>query len=369
MRKEKKTLVYVTMECFADTDVTVLGHLTKEYNVVWYYIYESRKANRLSRQEIQDYASTYGIDVHLLDPLARRRSLRYCVFYFMIAEDINRYAPDVVCYAIRDPYWMIAVKMKLKCKNVVLGIHDVLPHSTRFSLSDFLDRKTRNLSIWCHRNFLTYSSNQHELLKSVFKKDSYMVGMSCKYMGDSSLSPDNIESSVRLLFFGAIQVYKGLDLLISAMETLRQKGVSNLSLTIAGRGDYWSQCEALIKTKEMFNLNIRFVETSEVPDLMCSHHFLVLPYRDATQSGPLATAVAYELPIIAPNFGCFAETLSKESAVLYEQGTLEGALQRVARMSTQEYSSLKKACHKVKEANSEESIADNYIKAFNEIIR
>lgn len=364
----KKTLAYISMEWYTDTDITVLKYLASEYNVVWYYIYESKKLNKLSPDEVQDYATKYGIDLHMVEPHGRRRSLKYCAFFFHLAEEINHYNPDVVYHAIRDPYWSIAIKTKLKCKNVALGLHDVLPHSTSFTLSDFLDSKTRKVSLHIHHYFLTFSPNQHELLKTHFSKDSYMVGMSCKYQGDSTLKPGNIETGVKLLFFGGIEVYKGLDLLIVALENLRVKGVTNIILTIAGRGNFWAQCEELIKTKDMYDLQIRFVQNSEIPDLMCSHHFLALPYRNATQSGPLATAVAYELPILAPNYGCFAETYNKESAVLYEQGMLEEALLKISKMSGEEYSSFKKACQKIKDANSEENIAKNYIKAFNEII-
>ena len=59
---------------------------------------------------------------------------------------------------------------------------------------------------------------------------------------------------------------------------------------------------------------------------MSSHHFLALPYRDATQSGPLATAIAYELPILAPRFGYFMETYTDDSAILYKHGDIENAL-------------------------------------------
>ena len=118
----------------------------------------------------------------------------------------------------------------------------------------------------------------------------------------------------------------------------------------------------------MYNLQVRFIENNEIPDLMSTHHFLVLPYRDATQSGPLATAVAYELPVIAPNFGCFSETYTTESAMLYSQGNLVEALKRVAVITNEEYQYMKIACKKVKEANSEERIAENYIRCFNRLM-
>ena len=44
----KKTLVYLNPDCFTDTDLTVLKHLTNDFRVVWYYIHESKKINKIT---------------------------------------------------------------------------------------------------------------------------------------------------------------------------------------------------------------------------------------------------------------------------------------------------------------------------------
>ena len=366
----KRTIVYLNPDCFTDTDLTVLKHLAKEYRVVWYYIHESIKsASKITVAEASAYASANGIELHAVDPKVRNRSLKNLLFYWKIASEINEINPDAVFHCLRDPYWNLAVKYVLKCKNVVLGVHDVQPHSYKMTASKFLEKYSKGLSINVHKHFVTFSANQQKLFKKVYGKDSFMVGMSCKNFGKSSLHVSPVSDGVKLLFFGSINEYKGLDLLISALEKLRAAGMVNMSLTIAGRGISWTTCEPLVKTKEMYNLQVRFIDNNEIPDLMSSHHFLVLPYRDATQSGPLATAVAYELPVIAPNFGCFAETYSNDSAILYPQGHLEEALMKVSRLSVGGYESLKLSCHKVKEANSEERIAENYMQYFNQLMK
>lgn len=366
----KRTIVYLNPDYFTDTDLTVLKHLAKEYHVVWYYIHESIKSTRkITVTEASAYASANGIELRVVDPKVRNRSPKNLLFYCKIAREINEVNPDIVFHCLRDPYWNLAVKFVLKCRNVVLGVHDVQTHSYKMTASKFLEKYSKGLSIKVHKHFVTFSINQKKLFREVYGKDSCMVGMSCKDFGKSSLQVPSISNGVRLLFFGSINEYKGLDLLISVMENLRTKGVVNLSLTIAGRGISWATCEPLIKTKEMYNLQVRFIDNGEIPDLMSSHHFLVLPYRDATQSGPLATAVAYELPVIAPNFGCFAETYSDDSAILYSQGHLAEALMKASRLSVGDYETLKLACHKVKEGNSEESIAENYIQYFNKLMK
>lgn len=366
----KRTIVYLNPDCFTDTDLTVLKHLAKEYRVVWYYIHESIKStSKITVAEASAYASVNGIELRAVDPKVRNRSPKNLLFYCKIAREINEVNPDIVFHCLRDPYWNLVVKYVLKCKNVVLGVHDVQTHSYKMTASRFLEKYSKGLSINVHKHFVTFSANQQKLFKEVYGKDSCMVGMSCKDFGKSDLQAPSVSNGIKLLFFGSINEYKGLDLLISALENLWAKGVENISLTIAGRGKSWEKCKFLIKTREIYNLQVRFIDNGEIPDLMSSHHFLVLPYRDATQSGPLATAVAYELPVIAPNFGCFAETYSNASAILYPQGHLEEALMKVSRLSVGDYESLKQSCHKVKEANSEEHIAENYIKYFNQLMK
>lgn len=361
----ERTIVYLNPDFFSDTDLTVLKYLAKKYRVVWYYIYESIKStNRITVEEAGKYSEKYGIELHAEDSKVRYRSPKNLEFYIRIAKEINQINPDLVYHCNSGPYWSLAVRFVLKCKNVILGVHDAQTHSYKLGVGYLLGKYTKGLSIKVHRHFITFSRNQQELFEKVYGKKSCMVGMSCKYFGLPTIRQPKFSDGVKLLFFGRIDVYKGLDLLISALENLRKKNIRNLSLTIAGKGISWSDCEKLLKTPEMYNLQVRFVDNNEIPNLMTSHHFLVLPYRDATQSGPLATAVAYELPVIAPDFGCFAETYTKDSAMLYPQGHLEEALEEVSKMSEDTYTGMKAACRNVKENNSEEKIADNYIRYF-----
>jgi glycosyltransferase involved in cell wall biosynthesis len=167
------------------------------------------------------------------------------------------------------------------------------------------------------------------------------------------------------LFFGNIVKYKGLDLLISALEGLRARGIENITLTIAGRGEDLDYCRSLMRTKEIYRLLPRFIENSEVPGLMCSHHFLVLPYRDSTQSGPLLIAANYGVPVLAPRNGCFTEVYDDDSAVLYD--TLEDGLQRVSALSDDSYEAIRSKASAIREQFSEEAIAEKYCAYFDSL--
>lgn len=366
----KPVLVYYSEDCHADNDTTLLRHLTQDFRVVCFYLYESlqAKTQRYNPAWMRDYCEQYGIVLEIVDPKMRRRDPRNLFFYKDLAKRINSYNPDIVYACEMFPFWMLTYRY-IKCKNKVYGIHDVLPHyeNANFIKRWILKKKEQYIKEK-FEHIVTFSRNQQTLLKEKFGKNSEMVGMSYKYFGEPKQGLPPLEGKIRLLFFGIISHYKGLDLLINAMEELKLEGVDNLQLTIAGKGSDWEECRELVKTPELYDLKVRFIENAEIPDLMSSHHFLVLPYRTATQSGPLVAALGYGIPVVAPTFGCFTDTLDGNAAVLYEQGDLLSALRRVSGMSAVEYESKRKAMKLLKDENSEERIASNYIRVFKRVL-
>ena len=366
----KPVLVYFSPDCFTQVDDTVLKHLTNDFRVVWFYMYESLQAKSMRYNPVmaQEYADRYGITLEVVDPKMRRRNLKNILFYRTLAKRINKYNPDIVYACEFFPFWRLTYKY-INCEHKVYGIHDVLPHyeNAGFMKTWILNQKEK----WIKTKFdniVTFSQNQHNLLKEHSGKESDMVGMSYKCFGKPTQPLPPFEGEVRLLFFGIISRYKGLDLLIKALEELRNEGINNLQLTIAGKGGDWEECRPFIKTSEMYNLQVRFIENDEIPNLMNTHHFLVLPYRSATQSGPLVAALGYGIPVVAPMFGCFTDTLDDSAAVLYEQGDLISALRRVSEMSVSEYEAKRNAMKILKEENSEEKIANNYIRVFKRVL-
>lgn len=366
----KPTLVYYCEDCHADNDTTVLKYIAKKYRVICFYLYESLQAKtmRYNPKEMQSYADQYGITLEIVDPKMRRRNPKNILFYRTLAKRINKYNPDIVYACEFFPFWRLTYKY-IKCEHMVYGIHDVLPHyeNAGFIKSWILNQKEKWIKTKFN-NIVTFSQNQHELLKEHFGKESDMVGMSYKYFGKPTQPLPPFAGKIHLLFFGIISNYKGLDLLIQALEELRTEGVNNLQLTIAGKGGDWDECKPFIKTPEMYNLQVRFIENEEIPNLMNTHHFLVLPYRTATQSGPLVAALGYSLPIVAPMFGCFTDTLNEDTAILYPQGELKEALRKVSTMQPEEYEQMRTAMSSLREKYSEENIAANYINTFKKVL-
>ena len=355
-------LVYINPDCYADVDLNLLKYLAREFEVAWYPVYYTDRSIYVSPEEMSTYAAENGIEIHLCPRKYRQRDPRNLSFYSEIVQDIIARNPDIVYTCITEELWWMLASRKLKSVKRVLGVHDVLKHSDNNPIKRYIQGRIQHFAIRCNSNFCVFSESQRQLFMRIYGKSPVVLGLGSKDFGPSDLLPAPVSQEVSLLFFGNIVRYKGLDLLIDSLEHLRREGIRNIRLTIAGKGDDWPNCEKLIRTPGMFDLRVRFIENAEIPDLFCSHHFLALPYRDATQSGPISIAANYGLPVFAPEYGCFIEQYDRAASVLYSD--LETGLRRLSCMTAEEYDNIKLNAEKEKERVSATVIANRYIEFF-----
>jgi glycosyltransferase involved in cell wall biosynthesis len=113
----------------------------------------------------------------------------------------------------------------------------------------------------------------------------------------------------RLLFFGIVRPYKGLDILLRALA----EAGPQVSLTVAG--EIWSGREDLLRLISDLGLQDRvtmtgaYVPTADVPELFAAADALVLPYRSATASQNALIAFQFGVPVIASRAGAIADAV------------------------------------------------------------
>ena len=118
-----------------------------------------------------------------------------------------------------------------------------------------------------------------------------------------------------LLFFGFIREYKGLDLLIEAMDDERLKNM-NLKLIVAG--EFYADSEPYFKAinrhglKDVVILSNDFIPDSEIANYFNAADLVVQPYKNATQSGVTQVAYHFEKPMVTTNVGGLAEIVPHE---------------------------------------------------------
>lgn len=115
-----------------------------------------------------------------------------------------------------------------------------------------------------------------------------------------------------LLFFGFVRRYKGLDLLISAMPEI-VKSEPDTRLLVCGpfhesRARYEKLMDKLGIRKHVV-IHDRYFSGDDVSECFAAADAVVLPYRSATQSGVVPTAIALGTPVIATRAGGLDEAM------------------------------------------------------------
>ncbi|HYZ61901.1 MAG TPA: glycosyltransferase [Acetobacteraceae bacterium] len=118
---------------------------------------------------------------------------------------------------------------------------------------------------------------------------------------------------LRLLSFGRLLPYKGLDLLADALAALGPRG--DLELRVVGSGPESPELDQLRALPGVCVEN-RWVPEEEVGALLAWSDALVLSHREASQSGVAAAAIAARRWLIATRVGGLAEQLGNEKMAL-----------------------------------------------------
>lgn len=105
-----------------------------------------------------------------------------------------------------------------------------------------------------------------------------------------------------LLFFGRVQAYKGLDILIDAIQLLNEEKFE-IYLTIAGTGPELSSLKHRISSISNITLKDKYVPPNEAIQLFQNSSVVIVPYKNATQSGIVAAAFGNERAVIASSVG------------------------------------------------------------------
>jgi len=110
-----------------------------------------------------------------------------------------------------------------------------------------------------------------------------------------------------VLFFGKIKPYKGIETIIRAVPIIR-KEIENVHIVVAGFGKI-DEYVALINEKDRKNFRFLnyYIADEDIPSLLQNAAVIVLPYREASQSGVLSLAYTFGKPVIVSSVGSIDE--------------------------------------------------------------
>jgi len=134
------------------------------------------------------------------------------------------------------------------------------------------------------------------------------------------------EDARMLLFFGGIEPYKNVPLLLKAFERACAEGEQ---LWIVGRSKQEHlRLEIRHLAARIPNVHVvdRYVADEEIQNYMQAADIAVLPYRDGLTSAAAMLSLSFGVPVIAPRIGCFSSILDENSGLLYDAGDPDCAL-------------------------------------------
>ena len=239
----------------------------------------------------------------------RPKVLRAPYQLLRLVSVIAAFRPDVVHYqevpSCLGP-WSAALLGGRR--PIVLTVHDPTPHSgidSRLALSsraccDRLRNRADRIIVHGERLAGLWQRTDPAPARRVEPATHGVLGRF-----PPSPTPAGVPS---FLFFGRVEAYKGLGVLLDAMDGLAARG-TRATLTIAGHGSDLGTHLTRIRTMPNVTLIDRHIWPDEIAPLFAACTAVVLPYLDATQSGVAALAMGAGRPVIATDVGGLAESV------------------------------------------------------------
>ncbi|RBQ17094.1 glycosyl transferase [Spongiactinospora rosea] len=207
--------------------------------------------------------------------------------------------------------------------RVVALCHNVLPHERKPYDTPLMKALLKRVD-----RVLVHSEQQAGLARALAAAPVAVAALP-PHLPAAGTSTAGGEVHRRLLFFGIVRPYKGLDLLLRALP-------EGISLTVAG--EFWGgldDTQALIAELglgDRVELRPGYVAADDVPGLFARADALVLPYRNATASQNVWLGHEHGVPVIATRVGALADNVTDGvDGLLVEPGSvpaLRAAIER-----------------------------------------
>ena len=106
--------------------------------------------------------------------------------------------------------------------------------------------------------------------------------------------------------------------------------ISTSKSIIAGKGEDLHRYTSQINNQQNFEIINRRISEKEVDELFQKADCMILPYKDATQSGVIPIAFAYEVFVIASNVGAISELVEdKKTGLLFESRNAQELIDKI----------------------------------------
>jgi glycosyltransferase involved in cell wall biosynthesis len=258
------------------------------------------------------------------------------VTWITTAKSIARQKPQLAIFSWWHPFFAPSFGSIAHLARILADVpscflcHNALPHE-----SSVVDKLLSRYAFAAGSIFVAHSKQDRDNLKrlrpnAIVHQNPHptydMFADSDRLTKEEAKRKLDLEGKRVLLFFGFIREYKGLDVLLEAVESLPEK--DNYHLLVVGefyedRAKYQASLDRLTASGRL-TLVDRYVANEEVPLYFSAADLLMVPYLTATQSGVIQIGYAFETPVVATQVGGIPEVVRDgETGYLIEPGQPE----------------------------------------------
>lgn len=263
---------------------------------------------------LKNFDNTHLIQINY--PQSKFVKILYKLYPFPIIKEINNFVkiqqPDIV-HLLTGDFTLAPYILTHRVNNKwYYTVHDLYPHEVK-STSLFYTILHKYV-VWGYKtlrdrieNLTTSSQFQVEELKKIYPNKHIAFThfpslLTIQIKKGNKQVVELIKENNYILFFGTVDEYKGVDLLIKAYNDSNR--LRDIKLVIAGKG--LSYKDLINNNSNIIRIN-RFIDDSEVKDLFKKALFVVYPYRSATMSGVLSIAYYFKKRVLLSKIPFFIE--------------------------------------------------------------
>lgn len=237
------------------------------------------------------------------------RLIKMLIFIIRLTQYIKKYNISKVYFQIDQflyDYTLLLLNRNIKS---IAWIHDVNIHDGEGWIANIKKKlMKRILYPKFSRIIVSYKKAKDDLICSC--GNAYDEKIEVIYLPRleeleyPNILEDKDEIEYDYIFYGRIEKYKGLDLLLKAMDDITMKDVK---LLIVGRG----REDRYVKNNANKMTNVKFINkyvpNMELARLIKKSKYVILPYRNATGTQVIQVANYYKKAVLATKVGCFEE--------------------------------------------------------------
>lgn len=237
-----------------------------------------------------------------------------------IKLSIENENPDLVIFPENSPISLQVIVNLNKSVKKVVYIHDVTRHPSYWNirklLNDIYHKILMKKGLNKVNNVILLSRNSYDKFIRIYKRYTQKAIESTLCSHVPNVKPvkpmEIVDLKHYLLFFGRIDKYKGLELLVETYNTLIKENHDVPHLVIAGKGVISQQTQVLINNCSRITLVNRFIQDEEMVWLISNCYYVIMPYIEASQSGVLPIAYSFSKPVIVSSVNGLKEYVVNE---------------------------------------------------------